>query len=199
MTNHQYFIHVFNIIHKLLDALVASRLTLLQKAKLSKILIWLLFGVCFWKKKGKKKQLKCWTIVLDLLNYISICHCNNLQTNIVHPNLNIFSLEPTTRPSPILKFSFCSSLTTSHYVLPIHTITRRGSWGFIKTKSPFLKSLNGVYTKKNFKILWPTIRMHDRVFCIINFHLGWQWSPNIIRFPVAWRPKTLQKCQTLRR
>ncbi len=107
------------------------------------------------KKERKKKQLKCWTIILDMLNYISICHCNNLQTNIVHPNLNLFSLEPTTRPSPILKFSFCSSLTTSHYVIPIHTRTRRGSWGFIKTKSPFLKSLNGVYTQKTSKFFGP--------------------------------------------
>jgi hypothetical protein len=28
LTNHQYFIHVINIIHKLQDAFVASRLTL---------------------------------------------------------------------------------------------------------------------------------------------------------------------------
>jgi hypothetical protein len=39
LTNHQYLFHVFNIVHKLLNALATLRLILVQKEELLGILI----------------------------------------------------------------------------------------------------------------------------------------------------------------
>jgi len=57
LKNNQYFIHVTNILYKLLDALAYSRLTLVQKSQLSWIVIWFLF-VVFFKLEKKKEKLK---------------------------------------------------------------------------------------------------------------------------------------------
>jgi hypothetical protein len=46
----------------------------------------------------KKEQTKYQAIVLDLQNYISTCHFNNLH--IVHPNFCPISQEPTIESSP---------------------------------------------------------------------------------------------------
>ncbi len=123
LTNHQYFIHVFNIIHKLLDALVASRLTLTWKVELLGILIWF-FWLYFSKQKRKKELLKGWTIVLDLLNYSSICHSSNLHPNVVHPNLNLSSLEPSTRPSPFWKIHFVHP--SQHHIVFFRSTQEQG-------------------------------------------------------------------------
>ncbi len=55
----------------------------------------------------------------------------------------------------ILKNSFWSSLITSLCVLPNQIGTRKGSWSFTGTKSPLLRSLNGVYVGASFKFLGP--------------------------------------------
>jgi hypothetical protein len=57
LKNNQYFIHVTNILYKLLYALTYSRLTLVQKSQLSWIVIWFLF-VVFFKLENQKEKLK---------------------------------------------------------------------------------------------------------------------------------------------
>jgi hypothetical protein len=71
----------------------------------------------------------------------------------------------------VLKNSFWSSLTTSLCVLPNQTRTRRGSWGLMKTKSPLLKSKQGVCGSW-FQVFGPTIRTNEQVFWINNRHYG---------------------------
>jgi hypothetical protein len=105
LRTNQYFIHVTNILHKVLDALRCSRLILNRKSQLSWIVIWLLF-VVFSKPKKKKEMLKSQTIVQYLLNYIFTCCFSNLHSNIVHPNSTFSSLEPTIKPSPFWNFHF---------------------------------------------------------------------------------------------
>jgi hypothetical protein len=50
--------------------------------------------------------MKCQGIVLDLQNYISICHSNNPHTNVIHPNFCPSSQEPTIEPSPFWKMHY---------------------------------------------------------------------------------------------
>ncbi len=160
MTNHQYSIHAMNIIRKLLNAIITSRLTLVWKEKLSWILIWFFFVVFF--QVGKEKR------IANMLShyYESIklhFHLPFQQSSYkcCSSKFEPFFIKTHHWTFTILKFSFCSFVTTSHCVFPIHIGTRKGSWGFTKTKSPF-----GCMPSKRFQTLWPTIRTHDWVFCI---------------------------------
>jgi hypothetical protein len=84
----------------LLDALVTSRVILAllaQATKKIKIDYCLIF---FRAKNGKKKQIKCQAIVLDLQNYIFTFHSNNFHTNVVNPYLHPSSQQPIVEPLP---------------------------------------------------------------------------------------------------
>jgi hypothetical protein len=49
-------------------------------------------------KEKKKEHLQSQAIFLDLSNYISTWHSKKIPTNLIHPNLTIFSLGPTIAP-----------------------------------------------------------------------------------------------------
>jgi len=142
-------------------------------------------------KEKRKEQLQSWTNILDLPNYISTCHSNNLRTNIVHPNLTLSSLGPTFHPHHYEKFiwivleniTLCSQPNKDkERIMKLHknkiSIVENSKWGVCGNQ---------------LQVLGPTIRTNDQIFRITNRHYGWQLCFHIIQLPITKRPKVLQK------
>lgn len=102
MLCNQYFIDIINILQKLPNALATSKFTLIWKAQLLGIMMWLL-SVVFFQVRKEKKKLKFQTIILKLLNYIFICHFRKCCSSKFDP---FFIGTPTTKPLTFWKIHF---------------------------------------------------------------------------------------------
>ncbi len=144
--------------------------------------------VIFFVKKKRKKQLQSWAIVLDLPNYISTCHSNNLHTNVGHLNLTISSWHPPLHPHHFEEFiliildniTMCFSqpnkdkeriMKPHENKISIVDISKRGVCG------------------SQLQVLGPIIRTNDQIFQINNRCCGQQLRSCTIQLPIARRPK----------
>ncbi len=147
--------------------------------------------VVFFLIGKEKKQLKFQAISLDMLNYISIFHSNNLHTNVVHPNLIFSSLEPTTKPSPFWNFHFDHLWQHHSMFFP----SKHGQWedhDASQQQNLHVEISKWGICESWLQVFGPIIRTHDQVFWINNLICGQQFNPCIIKLPIIGRPKTLQ-------